>query len=515
MNGPAPKPPAPLLSVVVPTRNEADNVEALLSRLAQVLKGFPTQVLFIDDSEDDTGTILDRLAEHPPGDLTLMVVHRPLERRTGLGSAAVEGFNLAQADVVAVMDGDLQHPPELLRQLTQRLQEDDLDIAVASRYARGGSPRGLNGPARRVASAVGRRLVQALFREARKTSDPLSGYFLCKRSAIEGIEFRPIGFKILLEILVCAPGVSVGDVPLKFERRHAGRSNASPAQGVAFLSHVWSLIVKVPGSARLWKFSVVGVFGLLVFTGLLLGGQALGLGAFRSWALAFTVSLAINWQINRTFTFVDVATPLTPGPSRPVYLPVAILGGCANLIVFTLLLGRYGVLPAGLGGAATAMLFNYLLHRRLLRRPPRLGSATGTGIVQQALLGRLGSLVPGEAQMLPSDADEEVLAAAFSHTEGPPLELLLAAARRRPIIIAEAPSHLAQPRRDVGLSAWMGVPVIEGRHYLGLLVIHRQGAPFSGEELTTLLRAVRSMSREVLPPLYPLLVPDIESGEAR
>src|SRR6202022_252902 len=111
----------------------------------------------------------------------------------------------------------------------------------------------------------------------------------------------------------------------------------------------------------------------------------------------------------------------------------------------------------------------------------------------------------------PSDADEEVLAAAFSHTEGPPLDLLLAAARRRPIIIAEAPSHLAQPRRDVGLSAWMGVPVIEGRHYLGLLVIHRQGAPFSGEELTTL---VRSMSREVLPPLYPLLVPDIESGEA-
>lgn len=195
-------------------------------------------------------------------------------------------------------------------------------------------------------------------------------------------------------------------------------------------------------------------------------------------------------------------------------MPVALLGGCANLIVFTLLLGRYGLLLAGLGGAVTAMLFNYLLHRRLLRRPPRLGTAMGTGTVLQALLGRLGSLVPGEARMLPSDADEDVLAAAFSHTETPPAELLLAAARRRPIIIAEAPSHLAQPRRDAGLSAWMGVPVIEGRHYLGLLVVHRQGAPFSADELTSLLGAQRSIAREVLPPLYPLLVPDTELGEA-
>ena len=498
----------------MPTRNEVDNVEALVSRLAEVLKGFPSEVLFVDDSDDDTARVLDRLAEHPPGELKLIVVQRPLERRTGLGSAAVEGFKLAQADVVAVMDGDLQHPPELLRQLKQTLQEDELDITVASRYAKGGSPRGLSGPARRVASAVGRRLVQVLFREARKTSDPLSGYFLCKRSAIEGIEFRPIGFKILLEILVCAPGVRVGDVPLAFEHRHAGRSNASAAQGVAFLRHVWSLIAQVPGSARLWKFAVVGLSGLAVFLGLLLGGHALGLGAFQSWALAFSVSLAVNWQINRNFTFADVATSFTPGASRPVYMPVALLGGCANLIVFTLLLGRYGLLLAGLGGAVTAMLFNYLLHRRLLRRPPRLGTAMGTGTVLQALLGRLGSLVPGEARMLPSDADEDVLAAAFSHTETPPAELLLAAARRRPIIIAEAPSHLAQPRRDAGLSAWMGVPVIEGRHYLGLLVVHRQGAPFSADELTSLLGAQRSIAREVLPPLYPLLVPDTELGEA-
>ena len=88
---------APLLSIVVPTRNEAENVEALTVRLAGVLKGIPSQVVFVDDSEDDTASILDRLAAAPPGGLEIVVVVRPPERRTGLGSAAAEGLKLAGA----------------------------------------------------------------------------------------------------------------------------------------------------------------------------------------------------------------------------------------------------------------------------------------------------------------------------------------------------------------------------------------------------------------------------------
>ena len=283
---------------------------------------------------------------------------------------------------------------------------------------------------------------------------------------------------------------------------------------MAFVRHVYSLVVHVPGSARLWKYATVGSTGLAIFLGLLLLGRSLGLGAFECWALAFTVSLGINWQVNRTFTFADVSSPFTPGRSRPVYLPVALVGGCANLIVFTALLGRYGLLTAGIGGAATAMLINYLVHRSLLRRPPRLTPREGTPTAQQALLDRIRQIVPGEALMLPADADEDVLAVAFSHTVAPPEELLKAAARRHPILIAEAPSHIAQPRRDVGLSAWMGVPVLEGRRYLGLLVLHRQGTPFTAEELAQLLGSLRSTAREALPPLYPLLVPDVEGRDS-
>jgi hypothetical protein len=115
--------------------------------------------------------------------------------------------------------------------------------------------------------------------------------------------------------------------------------------------------------------------------------------------------------------------------------------------------------------------------------------------------------------MLSHDADEEVLAAAFSQFDTPPEELLRAADRRRPILVAEAPSHVAQPRRNVGLSAWMGIPVLEGRRYLGLVVIHRLGEPFTAEELSTVLRTLRSTSREIVPPLQPFLVPDSEAAK--
>ncbi|HXA42932.1 MAG TPA: glycosyltransferase [Candidatus Solibacter sp.] len=503
----------PQLSIVVPTRNESGNVEALVSRLAAVLEGIEAEVVFVDDSDDDTFDVITRLSKEPRKGLVIQAIHRPEAGRTGLGSAAVDGLKAARAELMAVMDGDLQHPPELLREMLALLDREDLDLVIASRYVRGGSPRGLSGPARRFASAVSRRLVQLLFREARQTSDPLSGYFLCRRSAIEGLEFRPIGFKILLEILVCVPSAKVGDIPLAFDKRHAGRSNASAAQGVAFVRHLWSLVVHVPGSARIWKYGAVGVTGLALFIGLLLVGKGIGLGPFQSWALAFTVSLAFNWQINQVFTFADVANPFTPGRSRPVYLPVALIGGCLNLVVFTSLLGRDGLVLAGLAGAIAAMAWNYLVHRRLLRRSPRPRGMLGTGTVEQAILERTGRLVRGEAKMLPVDADEEVLAAAFAPIEGAPQELLRAAERRRPILVAEAPSHVAQPRHDVGLSAWMGIPVLEGRRYLGLVVFHRQGDPFTAEELSSTLRLLRSSSRDVVPPLQPLLVPDTEGAE--
>jgi dolichol-phosphate mannosyltransferase len=499
MRKPASSPRAldPQLSVVVPTRNEAANVEELVRRLAAALDGVAVEVIFVDDSTDGTPELLDELARgHPAGaPLEVRAIVRPPEERTGLGSAVVTGLKAARATAICVMDSDLQHPAELIPQMMRACELRGLDVAVASRYMPGGSASGLNGPARRLVSLASRALAQALFREARQTSDPLSGFFVCRRSVIDGLEFRPIGFKVLLEVLVCAPDVTVGDVPLRFGPRHGGRSNASIAQGAAFLRHLWGLLIQVPGSARSWKYAMVGGAGLAVYVLLLVAGPRLGLSPYQTWALAFIASLSLNWQVNRVFTFADVASPFTPGRSRPVYLPAALLAGLLNLVVFSLLVRDFGITGAGLAGALTAMLLNYLVHRRLLRRPPRL---SGPGMGREREIGDRISRVLGVEKVvfLRPDADEETLASAFAGMAEAPRELLRAGERRRGVIIAETPSHRPQARHDIGLWAWLGLPVLEGRSYLGMVVAHRHGQPFSAEDLDRAMMALRSSSRD-------------------
>jgi dolichol-phosphate mannosyltransferase len=488
-----------LLSIVVPTRNEAGNVAPLVEGIAAATAGIPTEVIFVDDSDDDTPEVLAQLATEPPPGIRVEVIHRPAEARNGLGPAAVEGLNRARGAAVAVMDGDLQHPPELLPAMLDALNQRALDVVVASRYARGGSAQGLSGPARRLVSSLSRRFAQVLFREARKTSDPLSGYFVVRRMAIDGLEFRPIGFKILLEVLVCTPSAEVGDVPLRFGQRGAGTSNASVHQGWQFLRHVWSLIVGVRGSARFWKYAMIGAAGLALFFAILLGGRELGLGPYQAWALAFGTSLALNWQLNRLVTFADVASPFTAGGGRPVYLPVALLGGCANLIVFAFLLGRVNLALAAAGGVAAAMALNFATQAGLLRRPPRrVVVPLGTSPIEA----RVTSLLGNEVKVFPPDVDADALGRAFP-TAAVPGELLSSAERRKPVLVAEAPSRVPQVRHDIGMSAWLAVPVLEGRRYVGLLVAHRQGAPYDADELDLVLRALRVDSRDFVPEQLP------------
>jgi putative flippase GtrA len=282
------------------------------------------------------------------------------------------------------------------------------------------------------------------------------------------------------------------------------------AQGVAFLSHLWSLLVHVPGSARVWKYAAVGSAGLAIFLGVLAAVAGLGAGPYLAWAVAFAISLFLNWQLNRLLTFADVASPFTAGRGRPVYLPVALVGGIANLAVYLLLLLglRLPIVAAGLGGALAAMSLNFTAHRRLLRRSPRLGAAPGSP--RNAIAERIRRQVPAttvDLLDLPiDDLDLDVLATAGG--DRPPRELLRAMHTGRPLLLAEAPSNKPQARTDIGVNAWMAVPVVEGQEPVGLLVLQRHGRPFSGEELDGVLRALRSEPRTEVAVITPLLSAD-------
>jgi len=254
----------PTISIVVPTRNEAPNVVPLLTRCQAALAGTPTEVIFADDSDDGTeATILAARRQLAEPSFDVRLIHRPTgERDGGLGGAVMAGIRRARGSWVCVLDGDLQHPPEVIRELIERAVRDKRDIVIASRYCDGGEAGGLAGPMRSAVSRAAGRLAVAAFSESLKgVTDPMSGFFLLRRAAIDPDQLHPDGYKVLLEILVRTPGLRVAEVGFQFDVRHGGESKASPAVGMSYLRHVAKLRASSGKAARtrLHSYDIHGI----------------------------------------------------------------------------------------------------------------------------------------------------------------------------------------------------------------------------------------------------------------
>ena len=224
----------PALSVVVPTYNESGNVRPLIARIAKALGGADFELIVIDDSTDGTERILAELARNTA---YLRVVHRPARR--GLASAVTDGIALGAGDVVCVLDADLQHPPEAVPNLVDALGRTAADVAIASRYVPGGGYAFT--PLRRAVSYVATAGARIALSRTRRVADPLSGFFAFRRSVLDGVDLRPIGYKILLEILVRGRIACVVEVPYRFEARGAGESKLTLRQHLEFVRHLLAL----------------------------------------------------------------------------------------------------------------------------------------------------------------------------------------------------------------------------------------------------------------------------------
>ncbi len=214
------------ISLVIPTRNEEGNIEQLLMRIHQAVKGIATEVVFVDDSTDNTPQVIRKLQELFP--LPIKLIHRPKElRKNGLGGAVVEGFQAAQAKWACVMDADLKHPPEMIPRLYRHAQKSRADIVMGSWLAPGGDASSL-GFIRTILSYVFAWTTRLAFpQRLRQVTDPLTGFFMTRRAALNPERLRTDGFKILLEILVSHPHLKVTEVPIQFGSRNAGESKAS------------------------------------------------------------------------------------------------------------------------------------------------------------------------------------------------------------------------------------------------------------------------------------------------
>ena len=230
------------VSLIIPTRNEEESLPELIEKLSEVLGDKSYEVILVDDSDDATAQVAPRLAAECG--LSLSVIHREgRERQGGLSTAVLAGIAAAHGEYVCIMDADLQHPPQIIGLMLEVAGDGDVDIVIASRYVEGGSDDGLSSRARRMISLTSKRLVKTVFRgRLRTVTDPLSGFFLARRSLLDETALRPIGFKILLDILVRSDWQIAKEVPLKFEQRAAGSSKASLKQGQKFLAHVARLM---------------------------------------------------------------------------------------------------------------------------------------------------------------------------------------------------------------------------------------------------------------------------------
>jgi dolichol-phosphate mannosyltransferase len=301
----------PDLTVIIPTRNEAGNVGPLLAQLDAALGAVSAEMIFVDDSEDDTVDEILRLGRGLGRPVRLL--HRePGERSGGLSTAVVGGMQVARAPWVVVMDGDLQHPPEVVPQMFDTARRQDVDLVVASRYAGHGCTIGLDGNARRGSSRLATRVAKFAFpRRSALVSDPMSGFFAVRLDALDLERLRPHGYKILLELIVRSPKLRTAEVTYRFQPRHAGDSKTSVREVLRFGRHLARLRLQIARErndaarqerprlrSRMLLFALVGLSGLVV------NSAALWLLHQQALALHYLVAATLATQVSTLWNFV-------------------------------------------------------------------------------------------------------------------------------------------------------------------------------------------------------------------
>jgi len=286
------------LTIIVPTFNEGPNVDELLRRTEAALAGRSFEVLFVDDSTDDTPARI--AAASSRFDFPVRLLHRE-HPESGLGGAVLAGFRAATARWCLVMDGDLQHPPEDIPRLLDRAAHGDVDIVIASRYASGGTSQGLADTTRSMVSRLSTLLTKSMFpRKLHGCSDPMTGFFLVDTDAVDVDSLRPRGFKILLEILARRQ-MRLAEVPFAFAPRYAGASKASLRQGLSFLTQLTLLRF-----GRMSAFALVGGFGAVLNLAIMAGLMALGMSYLPAAIIASETTIITNFLLLEYLVFSDM-----------------------------------------------------------------------------------------------------------------------------------------------------------------------------------------------------------------
>ena len=351
--------PGAELTLVVPTRNERDNIAPLVDRLRQVLAGTAWEVIFADDDSTD-GTI-DEVRRLARLDARVRLLHR-IGRR-GLASACIEGIQASAAPYVGVMDADLQHDEALLPQMLAVLQGEPIDLVIGSRYVAGGGV-GEWDSTRASISGVATRLGRLVLKA--EVADPMSGFFMMRRDAFDGAVrgLSALGFKILVDLLASSPKpLRIKELPYQFRPRVAGESKLDAQVAWEFLMLLADKLVGHIVPIRFLLFSIVGVIGVGAHLAVLwLALNAAQLDFAISQALATGTAMVGNFTLNNIFTYSDRRLAGW-GFLRGLlsFAAICSVGAVANVGVASFLFGTQhsSWWFAGVAGAAMSSVWNY------------------------------------------------------------------------------------------------------------------------------------------------------------
>jgi len=347
-----------MISVILPTYNESENIRVIVPRIAEVLRdsGLEWEIIIVDDDSPD-GTA--EVAAQFTGTFPIKIHVRKNKR--GLATAVVKGFSLSSGDICIVMDADLSHPVEKIPDMVKPILEGACDATVGSRYIDQGGWK--NQPLiRKLISKFSGLLARGLS----KLSDPTSGFMALKKEVFNRGGFDPIGWKIVLEIIV-KTGAIYRELPIIFSERLKGQSKLDTRIQAQYIAHLWKLYCfKYPKFFQFIRFCTVGFLGLLIDTGILIGlVEKAHLDPRFAAVFSFSIAVSFNYYLNRLWTFEIIKTPKVMA-SYIRFVLVCITGlflkvGVMHILIEFFNMGSsYRYVPASIIGVFLATIFNFL-----------------------------------------------------------------------------------------------------------------------------------------------------------
>jgi dolichol-phosphate mannosyltransferase len=377
------------VSIIIPTYNESENIINILHSIREIIpKNILTQTIVVDDnSPDGTGKLVEdylkdvkKMADH-----TIEIIHR--KAKNGLGSAILNGIQQAKGDTIVVMDCDFSHPPQIIPKLVESIKKYQYDIAVASRYIKGGKIQGWSQKRKlmsKFATLIAKKGLGV------NTKDPMSGFFAFKRSIIKELSFDAIGYKILLEIIVKTKGVNIKEIPYTFQDREFGSSKLGIKTILDYYKSVWKLYrygkplekqekrSSVKFLSKAGRFYTVGASGFIVnyLISLFFTSGGYDMWYLHATTIGILASITSNFVLNKIWTFGDRDFKIKKTISQyGKFAMFSSLGALVQLgMVYFLVDGNSMVYPLALIIAViTAAFGNFVLNKKWTFKEKLLG----------------------------------------------------------------------------------------------------------------------------------------------